>query len=62
MVFQFCIDAKVANEVKKELTEKAVSIRDKLLGDLNSIRFLQRSYAASLFPFGIFFKLDDLIS
>jgi len=42
----------VANAVKKELTDKAVSIRDKMLDDLNSIRFLQRSYAASIFAFG----------
>ena len=48
--FQFCEDANnLANEVKKELTDQALTIRRKLIQDLRVVSFLLKTHAATDF-------------
>ena len=50
LLFQFCEDAdNLANEVKKELTDQALTIRRKLIKDIRIVAFLLKTHAATDF-------------
>ena len=49
---QYCGKSnKFANQIKKELTDKAISIRNQLKKDIRIVNHLLRSFAASEFNF-----------
>ena len=52
---------KIVNQIKKDLTDKAIAIRQKLMTDLGSINLLLRSYAAKEFVVNQLLQSNNLL-